>query len=344
MPAAQLDKSAARAAEARQANLTKPAGALGRLEEAANRLAAMQGSKRPRVDSVAIVIFAADHGVAAEGVSAFPQVVTSEMIKNFSRGGAAINVLARELGAQLEVINMGTLSVLEPLDGVRSVQLGLGSANFCQQAAMDKQQLATALLTGKEAVERAKLEGVELFIAGEMGIGNTTSAAALACALLAALPEHLVGLGTGVDPLGLVRKVSVVRRALARHSQHLSDPLEVLRRLGGFEIAALTGSYIACAQMAVPVLVDGFISSVAALVATRLCPGIERWLLFSHSSAEFGHRRVLKELQARPFLDLGMRLGEGSGAAVTVPLLRMACSLHNQMASFDEVSVSEKSR
>lgn len=344
MPAAQLDKSAARAAEAQQASLTKPAGALGRLEEAVIQLAAMQGSKRPRVDSVAIVIFAADHGVAAEGVSAFPQVVTAEMIKNFSRGGAAINVLARELGAQLEVINMGTVSVLEPLDGVRSIQLGLGSANFCKQAAMNKQQLATALLTGKEAVERAKLEGVELFIAGEMGIANTTSAAALACALLAALPEQLVGLGTGIDRLGLVRKVNVVRRALARHSRHQSDPLEVLRRLGGFEIAALTGSYIACAQMAVPVLVDGFICSVAALVATRLCPGIECWLLFSHSSAELGHRRVLKELQARPFLDLGMRLGEGSGAAVTVPLLRLACSLHNQMASFDEVSVSEKSR
>ncbi|MBL4743651.1 MAG: nicotinate-nucleotide--dimethylbenzimidazole phosphoribosyltransferase [Cycloclasticus sp.] len=344
MPAAKLDISARQAAEARQASLTKPVGALGRLEEAVIRLAAMQGTKSPRLDLLAIVIFAADHGVASQGVSAFSQQVTAEMIKNFSRGGAAINVLARELGAQLEVINMGTVNELEALAGVRHIPLGLGTANFCQQAAMDEPQLAAALLTGKESVERAKLAGIELFIAGEMGIGNTTSAAALACALLDELPEELVGLGTGVDKPGWLHKVNIVREALARHRQKLGEPLEILRRLGGFEIAALTGSYIACAQMAMPVLVDGFISSVAALIATRLCPGIEQWLLFSHTSAERGHRRVLEAMQARPFLDLGMRLGEGSGAAVTVPILRMACALHNQMARFDEVSVSEKIR
>jgi nicotinate-nucleotide--dimethylbenzimidazole phosphoribosyltransferase len=343
VPAAPLNGAARDAAEARQASLTKPPGALGRLEALAIRLAAMQGSPLPRVDNVRIAVFAADHGVAAEGVSAFPQSVTVEMVRNFARGGAAIGVLARELGATLEVMNLGTASDPGPMDGVLYQRLGSGTANFVRDAAMSEEQLVRALHVGRHSAERARLAGAQLYIGGEMGIGNTTSAAALACALLDAPPEALAGPGTGLDAAGVCRKTDVIRRALARHNGNLADPLEALRRLGGFEIAALTGSYIACAQMGLSVLVDGFIATVAALAAVRASPGAADWFFYSHASAEPGHARMLAALEARPLLDLGMRLGEGSGAAVAVPLLRLACALHNGMATFAEAGVSEKS-
>jgi len=336
------DDNARSAAEARQAILTKPPGALGMLEETAIRLAALQGTERPCVDKVYITVFAADHGVATEGISAFPQEVTAEMVKNFARGGAAISVLARELGAELEVINLGTVNDPGPLEGVLSLYLGPGTANLCREPAMGKEQLARALHAGRQATERARLGGAQLFIGGEMGIGNTTTAAALACALLDATPSLLAGPGTGLDAQGVARKTEVIRQALNHHGEHHDAPLEALRRLGGFEIAALTGSYMACAHMGLPVLVDGFISSVAALAAARLCPGAESWFIFSHTSAEPGHRTVLDALDTQPLLDLGMRLGEGSGAAVAVPLLRLACALHNDMATFAEANVSNK--
>ena len=342
IPAALPDAGARQAAEARQSQLTKPPGALGWLETIAIRLAALQGTEQPGVDKVHITVFAGDHGVAAEGVSAFPQAVTAEMVKNFARGGAAICVAARTLGAELEVINLGTAFDTGPLNGVKDCRLGPGTANLTLEPAMDVYQLARALGVGRHAAERARLNGAQLFIGGEMGIGNTTAASALACALLDAPPERLAGPGTGLDAHGVARKTEVIRRALACHSTHHGTPLEALRRLGGFEIAGLTGAYIACAHIGLPVLVDGFISSVAALGATRLCPGAEHWFLFSHASAEPGHRLVLEALGARPLLDLGMRLGEGSGAAVTVPLLRMACALHNEMATFAAAGVSEK--
>ena len=340
VPAALPDETARREAEARQRILTKPPGALGRLEALAICLAALQGTSQPQVERVHIAVFAGDHGVAAEGVSAFPQAVTGEMIRNFARGGAAISVLARALGATLEVINLGTVNDPGPLDGVKSYRLGAGTANFTREAAMSEHQLACALHAGRHAAERARLAGAHLFIGGEMGIGNTTAAAALACALLDAAPEQLAGPGTGLDANGVARKVEVIRRALNLHNGHVAAPLEALRRVGGFEIAALAGGYIACAQMGLPVLVDGFIAGAAALAATRLRPGIEDWLLFSHASAEPGHRTILASLDAHPLLDLGMRLGEGSGAATAVPLLRMACALHNEMATFVEAGVS----
>lgn len=343
IPAAPPDADALQAAEARQSQLTKPPGALGRLEAIAIQLAALQGTAQPCVDKVHITVFAGDHGVATESVSAFPQAVTAEMVKNFARGGAAICVAARTLGASLEVINLGTAHDTGPLDGVKDCRLGPGTANFTLEPAMDIYQLARALGIGRHAAERARMNGAQLFIGGEMGIGNTTAASTLACALLDAPPECLAGPGTGLDTHGVARKIEVIRRALACHRTHHGTPLEALRRLGGFEIAALTGGYIACAHIGLPVLVDGFISSVAALAAARLCPGAGHWFLFSHASAEPGHRTVLEALTARPLLDLGMRLGEGTGAAVAVPLLRMACALHNDMATFAEAGVSEKS-
>jgi len=341
-PAAPLDRDAQRAADTRQTQLTKPPGALGQLESLAIRLSAMQGAAQPNVERVHIAIFAADHGVAAEGVSAFPQAVTGEMVKNFAAGGGAICVLARHLDATLEVVNLGTVNDPGPLPGVLREIIAPSTANLAQEAAMTAEQLDLALATGRRSVERARAQGVAVYIGGEMGIANTTSAAALACALLNAAPEQLAGPGTGLDASGVSHKAEIIRRALALHGEHLADPREALRRLGGFEIAALCGAFIAGAQLGVPLLVDGFIATTAALAATRLCPSAADWLIYAHASAEPGHAAILQALKAQPLLNLGMRLGEGSGAAVAIPLLRLACALHNEMATFAQAGVSNK--
>jgi len=339
--AARPDEHYAGAARARQMQLTKPPGSLGRLEEAAIHLATLQGCERPSLERIAVTVFAADHGVAAEGVSAFPQAVTVEMIKNFSRGGAAISVLSRSLGAHLEVVDTGAVREVGALPGVVVQRAGCGTTNFCTEAAMSHEQLAIALDAGRQAIMRAIAKGAQLFIGGEMGIANTTAASALACAYLTRQPVELSGPGTGLDAAGVHHKAEVIGRALALHRDHFNDPCEILRRLGGFEIAALAGAYIAAAQARLPVLVDGFITSTAALAAIRINPSIIPWLMLSHASAEPGHRLVVEALGMRPLLDLGMRLGEGSGAAATVPLLRLACDLHNGMATFAEAGVSE---
>ena len=328
-------------AAARQSELTKPPGSLGALERLALQLAALQHSEKPALEHIAITVFAADHGVAAEGVSAFPQAVTVAMIANFVQGGAAISVLARELGATLEVVDVGAVSPSAQFPGVVQHRAGDGTANFCQAPAMSEQQLTVALAAGREALLRAKAQGGQLFIGGEMGIANPTAASAIAAALLGLPAAALSGPGTGLDAKGVSHKARVIERALALHSDQLDSPLAVLRHLGGFEIAALCGAYIAAAQQGVPALVDGFISSVAALVALRIRPDIAPWLLLSHASAEPGHATVVAAIGQRPLIDLGMRLGEGSGAAVCVPLLRLACALHNNMATFAEAGVAK---
>lgn len=338
-----VDKAAQAAAEERQQQLTKPPGSLGGLEELAVTLAGLQGTQQPSADNIWIAVFAGDHGIAAEGVSAFPQAVTTEMVRNFARGGAAICMLAQALGAHLEVLNLGTVQALEALPKVRNENLGLGTANATLQAAMNDTQYGRALLAGRNSVERSLQERAQVYIGGEMGIGNTTAAAAIACALLGGAPQDFVGPGTGLNAEGVRHKALVIQKALDLHLPHCrANANETLRRLGGFEIAALTGAYLAAAQHGVPVLVDGFICSVAALCALRLNPSCAPWLLYAHVSAEPGHRRVLAALQAKPLLDLGMRLGEASGAATAVPLLRLACALHNGMARFDEAAVSVK--
>ncbi len=348
-----LDENARAAALARQGQLTKPPGALGRLEQLAVQFAAMQGREKPRVEQVFIGVFAGDHGVAEEGVSAFPQAVTAEMVKNFARGGAAICVAAKHLGTTLEVVNLGTAFDTGNLPGVLQCNLGRGTANFAREAAMSEAQLAAALQAGRDSAARAQQQGAQLYIGGEMGIANTTSAAALACALLGLSPQQLAGPGTGLDRAGVQHKAEVIARALALHGPLLPSPaggrgiegegaLEALRRLGGFEVAALTGAFTACAQQGIPVLVDGYIATAAALVTVRVNPDVAPWLLYAHHSAEPGHVLMLQALRAEPLLNLGMRLGEGSGAAVAVPLLRMACALHNGMATFAEAGVSEK--
>lgn len=325
-----------------QAQLTKPAGSLGQLEELAIQLAALQRTNSPSVQRVAIRVFAADHGVVAEGVSAYPQQVTVEMIRNFAHGGAAISVMARELGADFRVVNVGTANPAPQHEVVLQYPVAAGTGNFSRTAAMNAEQLAQVLSVGSQVAEQAVAGDIELFIGGEMGIGNTSAAAALGCALLQESPQQLVGLGTGVDSAGLSRKIAAVQRGLNLHQAALDNPLEILRCLGGFEIAALVASYVRCAQLGVASLVDGFICSVAALLACRINPQLRNWLIFAHQSAEAGHSRVLEALDAKPLLQLGMRLGEGSGAAVALPLLRLACCLHNQMATFEGAGVSAR--
>lgn len=337
-PIPTIDAGWLAAAQARQAQLTKPPGSLGRLEQVGTWLAAIQQSQQPRLERVRIVVFAADHGIVAEGVSAFPPSVTVAMVRNFARGGAAISVLARQLGADLEVVNVGTVTPVETLLGVLDQRLGAGTANFLREPAMTLEQLHAALAVGREAAERAVAAGAHLFIGGEMGIGNTTAATAVGCALLQVPARELAGPGTGLDAAGVAHKTWVVDQARQRHP--VSEPLAILQQLGGFELAALCGAVIACAQRRLPVLVDGFIVTAAVLAAVRLQPELAPWLLYAHGSAEPGHCRLLAALDAVPLLDLGLRLGEGSGAALAVPLLRAAAALHGQMATFAEAGVS----
>ena len=346
-PAATVDLQAREAAISRQAELTKPPGSLGRLEDIAIQLAALQGRAQPALNGVQIVVFAADHGIAGAGVSAFPQAVTAQMVANMAAGGAAISVLARQIDAGIELVNLGTVAPVPAHPLIKNVVIAAGTANLAERPAMSTEQLALAVAEGAAAVQRARAAGADLFIAGEMGIGNTTAATALACVVLGLSAADLVGPGTGLDRAGIERKRLLIEQALARYRTLLADPVAApilaLGQLGGFEIAAMAGAYVACAQQRMPMLIDGFISSAAALVASRVCPGSSDWMLLAHTSSEPGHRVMVEAIGLRPLLDLGMRLGEGSGAAAAVPLLRLACALHAQMATFAEAGVAAKS-
>lgn len=328
----------------RQQQLTKPAGALGVLETLAVQFAGWQGKEKPELNQIDIRIFVGDHGVVAEGVSAYPQAVTVEMIKNFARGGAAISVLAKQCHARLVVVNMGTVVTSPDHESIVNIQLAKGTNNFCHAPAMDDKTVRRALHEGAAQVPAA----TDLFVGGEMGIGNTTAAAALTAAFLGLSPDVTVGRGTGVSDDGLALKRTVVARALKRHHFDSFSPpsaalsLTTLQCLGGLEIAALVGAYISASQQGIPSVVDGYICTAAALVACRLNPGVRDWLLFSHQSVEPGHRCLLTALSAEPLLDMGLRLGEGSGAALVIPLLQSACRLHNDMATFAEAGVSEQ--
>ncbi|SDU34272.1 nicotinate-nucleotide--dimethylbenzimidazole phosphoribosyltransferase [Halopseudomonas salegens] len=337
---AQPSEAHAERARLQQAQLTKPAGSLGQLEALAVQLAAMQASEQPRLERLTIAIFAADHGVVAEGVSAYPQAVTAQMLANFAQGGAAISVLAQDLHADMQLHALGLATPLGDLAGVRHWQIAPGTANLRRQQAMTPEQCIRAMAAGREVVLQAAGRGCELFIGGEMGIGNTTAACALACALLDQPAKALVGPGTGLNAKGVVHKAAVIDQALALHRPACNEPFDWLCHVGGLELAALVGAYISAAQLALPVLVDGYIASAAALCAARLNPSSRDWWLFSHQGAEPGHAALLAALQAEPLLHLGLRLGEGSGAALAVPLLRQTCLLHNRMASFASAGVA----
>jgi nicotinate-nucleotide--dimethylbenzimidazole phosphoribosyltransferase len=316
---------------------------LGRLEQVAVDLSAIQHTASPAADCVPILVFAGDHGVAELGVSAYPQDVTIAMLSNFAAGGAAISVLARELGCRLDVVDAGTRAE-NVIPGVIADKPRAGSRNFAIEPALTHDEVIFAMEAGRRAVMRAAAESPDLLILGEMGIANTTSAAAIAAALLATDAASLTGAGTGLDATGRRRKSGIIEAALTLHGlrQRPTSPLDALVAVGGLEIAALAGAMIAAGQQRLAVLVDGFIVSVAALVATRFNASCRPYLLFSHRSAEQGHRSVLQSLGAASLLDLDLRLGEASGAALALPLVRLACALHTKMATFAEAAVPER--
>lgn len=342
-----LDLKSADAARARQSQLTKPAGSLGRLEELAIWFAERLGNSTPGRLKPAIVIFAADHGVAAEGVSAYPPSVTSQMVLNFIAGGAAINVIAREHQAGLVVIDVGVATPYplpsgELSPGMRYFRLPVraGSGNLRIEAAMSSEDCSKAWQIGVQVARQAQERSKNLLIGGEMGIGNTTAAAALICALTDTDPADIVGSGTGIDATAREHKIAVVREALARaRAAGATTPQDWLAQVGGLEIAALAGFYTEAAALGIPVVLDGFISTAAALVAVRCDSSVGDWLLASHASQERGHRRALAELGLTPLFDLGLRLGEGSGAALAIPLLQTALALHRDMATFAQAGV-----
>ncbi|MAY42309.1 MULTISPECIES: nicotinate-nucleotide--dimethylbenzimidazole phosphoribosyltransferase [unclassified Neptuniibacter] len=335
-----LSVEAADKALQRQANLTKPPGSLGQLESIVVQLAAMQSLELPSCERVSICIFAADHGVAQQGVSAFPQEVTAQMILNFASGGAAISVLARQLNADFEVVNLGTVSPVEHEAVIDSV-IAQSTTDFTKAEAMTAAQLESALNVGAEAVARAQNQQADLFVAGEMGIANTTSASALIAALLNLNGAEVAGSGTGINEKGVRHKAEVIDRALALHADILSSPLEILRCLGGFEISAMVGAYLMAAHKGIGIVVDGFISTIAAYIAVKINAESLQWMFFAHRSSEQFHQHLLDALQVTPLLDLEMRLGEGSGAAIAIPLLRSSCELHRNMATFSDAGVSE---
>ena len=336
------DMESAAAALAHQAQLTKPPGALGRLEDLAVHFASMQGVVNPKLEKIQICVFAGDHGVTEENISAFPQAVTAQMVENFVHGGAAISVLAEQLQAHLSVVDVGVNAPASQSEKVLDKRVVNGTANFARQAALTQEELARALNVGCEIAEQAAGNKVELFIGGEMGIGNTTSATALAAAQLEINVEKLTGPGTGLDAAGVSHKCFVIEQALYLHRDNTITPLERLEYFAGAEIAALVAAYIRCAQKGVPVLVDGFIATVAALYAQALNHEVIDWFIYAHHSEEPGHTFILEALKARPLLNLNMRLGEGSGAAVAVSLIKIALALHNNMATFAQAGVAEK--
>jgi|SRR5580693_1446692 len=330
------------AAEKRQLELTKPPGSLGRLEEIANRCAAIRETLALTAVRPRIVLFAADHGVCAEGVSPYPQEVTAQMVLNFLRGGAAINSLARTAGIELKVVDAGVLKPLPPSDELIVRRVAAGTRNFCEQPAMTEAEMLVALEMGIELATQAADAGCEILGFGEMGIGNTTSASAIAARLTGEPLENVIGRGTGADDECLARKRSAIERALTLHADRCESPLGILQCLGGFEIAAMAGFCLGAAAKRVPAITDGFIATAAAVLAVRLCPPAADYVFASHQSAEPGHVRLLALLGQKSLLNLGMRLGEGTGAALAIPVIQAAIAAFNGMATFAEAAVSNR--
>jgi len=321
---------------------TKPRGSLGRLEEIACQVAAIRGSLDAVPPRKAVVVIGADHGVAEESVSAYPQEVTAQMLLNFARGGAAINVLARQAGARVVVVDMGVKSELPPLPEIRSRRIAAGTRNFTREPAMSREQATRALEAGIIIAEELAADGVTLLGIGDMGIGNTTSSSALTAAFTSTPPAEVVGRGTGIDDDGLHRKIEVVRRALALHRPDATDAVGTLAQLGGFEIAGLAGVALGAIAARIPVIVDGFICGAAALTAARIAPAAAASMIASHRSVEAGHRAVLKAIGQRPLLDLDLRLGEGTGAVLAMSLVEAALAIVREMATFASAGVSDR--
>ncbi len=338
----QPDADVMEGARRRQRALTKPPGSLGRLEELSVLLAGMTGQTRFRFDRKAVIVMAADHGVVAEGVSAYPAEVTAQMVANFARGGAAINVLARAVGARVITVDMGVRTPLAALPNVRSLRVGAGTRNFLHEPAMTREEAVCAIEAGIVVALEERSRGLDLVATGDMGIGNTTAASAITAVLTGCTPVQVTGPGTGLEPPRITQKVRVIEKALERHRPDPPYAVDVLSKVGGFEIGGLAGVILGGAAHRIPVVLDGFIAAAAALLAVRLAPEARAFLIAGHRSAEPGHGIALKALGLDPLLDLKLRLGEGTGAVLAMPLVEAAARLLDEMATFEEAGVSDR--
>jgi len=335
-----LDEKAMRAARLRQDNLTKPKGSLGRLEELSIQVAGITGQAMPRLEHKAIVTMAADHGVVTQEVSLYPQEVTVQMVQNFLHGGAGINVLARQAGARVVVVDMGAASNIGPHPGLVSKKVAHGTRDMTLGPAMGRDQALAAVEAGLEVLEQEVGKGLDIVGTGDMGIGNTTSASAITAAITGAPVAEVTGRGTGIDDHQLAHKVRIIERALGGNRPDANDALDVLTKVGGFEIGGLVGVMVGAAAHRIPIVIDGFISGAAALIATKMARQLSAYLIAGHVSAERGHRVALKHLGLKPVLDLDMRLGEGTGAVLAIFIVEAAVRALTQMATFSEAGVS----
>jgi len=337
-----LDPDLLQKAQARLDNLTKPPGSLGRLEELARQVVGVTGRLEPQVWPKLVCTFAADHGVAAEGVSAFPQEVTHQMVLNFLAGGAAINVLARFAGAEVWVVDVGVAHDFGPRQGLLDRKIRPGTANLAQGPAMSRAEAQAAVQVGLDLANQAAERGFKALATGEMGIANTTAAAAIASVLSGRPAGQVTGRGTGLDQAGLARKTAVIERALEVNRPDPADPLDVLTKVGGLEIGAIMGFCLGGAAARVPVVIDGFIATAGALLAVKFCPAAAEYLVAAHRSVEIGHQVMLDEMGLKPLVDLDLRLGEGTGAALGLNLMEAAVRLLREMATFSSAGVSDK--
>lgn len=333
-----IDWNVVDAVQRRLDSQTKPRGSLGRLEELVKVIAAVQATDRPSCDTKVIFTLAADHGIAEEGVSAYPQSVTAQMVRNFVNGGAGVNVLARHAGCEVVVVDIGVASDLD-FSGFISRKIDYGTKSFTRGPAMSYEQAVQSIVTG---IELALERDFDILGTGEMGIGNTTPSAAVAAVLTGREVREITGRGTGIDDERLNRKVALIERGIEKNNPDPTDPVGVLARIGGFEIGGIAGLAIGAAIKKRPAVIDGYISTVGAMIGCALVPNLRDYILLSHSSAEKGHDVFADYLGKRPILDLGMRLGEGTGAALAMEIIDAACALYNDMATFDQAGVDEK--
>lgn len=336
-----VDESRTAMLQERLDNLTKPQGSLGRLEELARRYCLITGKDRPRIKNKIIFTFAGDHGVAEEGVSAFPKDVTAQMVYNFLRGGAGVNVLAKHVDARVIVVDAGVDHDFEPMEGLEIRKVGRGTRNMVKGPAMTREEAERAVLTGIELVEKYK-EGLDIIGTGDMGIGNTTPSSAIVSVITGAAPENVTGRGTGIDDQALRQKAAVIKKAIEVNQPDPADPLDVLAKVGGFEIAGIAGLVLGAALHRIPVVIDGFISTAGALIAAEMNPLVKGYIIAAHQSVEIGHRKMLEHLEQIPLLDLNLRLGEGTGAALGISLVEAGVKILMEMATFADAGVAEK--
>src|SRR3989338_20884 len=336
-----IDYSLSDKTQKRMDNLTKPPGSLGRLEELAKQIVEITRIEKPRLKNKVIFTFAGDHGIAVEGVSAYPQAVNAQMVYNFINGGAGINVLARHVGARVVVADLGVASDLKPHKELVNKKVALGTRNILKGPAMSKEEAVKAIENGIEIFLNELPKGIDIAGTGEMGIANTASASAIAATILKKPIEELTGRGTGIDDIALKNKVAAITKALEINKPNPKDAIDVVSKVGGFEIAGLAGVILAAASKRVPVVIDGFISSAAALIAYTLEPKVKEYLIAAHCSVEKGHRAVLEYMGLKPILDLNMRLGEGTGAALAMNIIEASVKILLEMATFEAAGVSE---